>query len=98
MIIAFFSCQSGANKKNEEAKTPVQDIALTETTINVGGMSCENCVKSVEKGINELQGVAEVKVSLSDSIAYVKFDGSKLTIDDINKAIEGRGYTVKSDL
>lgn len=97
-IVLFFSCQSGNKNKQETKSTDVQQVALVETTVNIGGMHCDNCVKSVEKGITELAGISNVVVSLTDSTAVVKFDESKVKKEDIQKAIEGRGFTVKSSL
>jgi Cu+-exporting ATPase len=70
-------------------------VALTETKIHVSGMHCENCVASVTKGINELEGIDSVSVTLADSTAVVSFDPSKVDLEKITKAVEGRGYTVQ---
>ncbi len=69
-----------------------------ETTIDIGGMDCDMCVKSVEKGVNELTGIASVAVSLNDSNALVKYDAAKVQLAEIEKAIEKRGYKVKGTL
>ena len=93
IIFAFVSCQSG-NKSN--TTDPVADpVEIVEATINIGGMHCDNCVASVEKGVNGLDGIQELTVSLSDSSAVVKFDKSKVKLVDIEKSIEKRGYSVK---
>lgn len=93
IIFAFISCQSG-NKSNitEPVAEPVE---IVETTISIGGMHCDNCVASVEKGINGLDGIEALTVSLSDSSAVVKYDKSKVKLVDIEKSIEKRGYSVK---
>ena len=92
IAITFFACSSG--KKNAEEK-PVAPAELVEVSLNIGGMTCEHCVASVTKGINELEGIETVAVTLQDSTAVVKYNASALEIDDIKKAIEKRGYTVK---
>ena len=33
---------------------------MQNVTLNVQGMSCGHCVKAVESGVNELQGINEV--------------------------------------
>jgi Cu+-exporting ATPase len=98
LALTIFSCQSGTQKTGSENQTTVQNVELTAATVNIGGMHCDNCVKSIEKGIGELNGVAEVKVSLTDSVASVKYDGTKVKIEDINKAVEARGFTIKTSL
>ncbi len=97
VIAGFAACQSG-NKKATAEKEDAVPVQLVQTTINVGGMDCDMCVKSVEKGVNELTGISSVAVSLNDSTAVVKYDASKVQLAEIEKAIEKRGYKVKSSL
>jgi Cu+-exporting ATPase len=94
VILVFFACQSGNQKQQSEAPA-TGAVQVTEITINIGGMHCENCVASVTKGINELEGIDSVAVTLADSTAFVMFDPSKADVEKISKAIEARGYTVK---
>lgn len=91
-IVGLISCNSGNNKTSENSTTNTE---IVETTINIGGLHCENCVASVTKGINSLEGIEDVVVTLSDSTAVVKFDASKLELVAIEKAVEKRGYSVK---
>jgi len=95
IVLAFISCNP-ANKNKQEEKTTPELAQVVESTINISGMHCENCVASVEKGVKELDGIVSVNVSLSDSTAVVSYDGSKLELAKIEKAIESRGYTIKS--
>ncbi len=96
-IIALVSCQSGT--KNAKVEEPATEKAqIVETTINIGGMDCDMCVKSVEKGVNELAGIESVAVSLNDSTAVVKYDANTVQLAQIEKAIEKRGYSVKGEL
>ncbi len=69
---------------------------MVEDTFNIGGMHCDMCVTSIEKGVNELAGIDFVKASLEDSTAIVRFDQSKTTRTDIEKAVQKRGYSVKN--
>ena len=95
IIVIFVSCQSGTKKQTNDQTS---EIELVETTINVGGMHCDMCVSSIEKGVNELEGISFVKASLEDSTAVVKYDASKTDLAEIEKAIEKRGYSIKVDL
>jgi Cu+-exporting ATPase len=96
-ILALVSCQSG-NKKQQEEKAAVETASVVESTINIGGMHCDMCVASIEKGVNELDGIVAVQVSLADSTAVVSFDKSKIELSKIEQAIEKRGYTIKTDM
>lgn len=97
IVLAFVSCNSG-NKNKQEEKTVPESVQVVESTINIGGMHCENCVTSVEKGVKELDGIISVTVSLNDSTAVVSYDGSKVELAKIEKSIESRGYTVKTGM
>lgn len=92
IAFAFVACSSGEKKASESSN---KNVEIVETTINIGGLHCENCVASVTKGINSLEGIKNVVVTLSDSTAVVNFDASKLELAEIEKAIEKRGYSVK---
>lgn len=94
VVFAFVSCQS--NKKETAVKEEaIQTVEVVKTTINISGMHCANCVASVEKGVNTLEGVESVVVSLNDSSAIVQFDPAQLELNEIEKAIEKRGYSIK---
>ena len=95
IALAFVSCNSGNKNKQEEKAAVPESVQVVESTINIGGMHCENCVASVEKGVKELDGIVSVTVSLNDSTAVVSYDGSKVELAKIEKAIESRGYTIK---
>lgn len=92
IAFAFVACSSGEKKASESS---TKNVEIVETTINISGLHCENCVASVTKGINSLEGIEDVVVTLSDSTAVVNFDASKLELAEIEKAIEKRGYSVK---
>lgn len=92
----FVSCSSGNKNVNDQKQETQQAKAeVVEATINIGGMSCEMCVASVTKGVNELEGITAVNVSLEDSSAVVSYQPNKLQLAEIEKAIEKRGYTIK---
>jgi Cu+-exporting ATPase len=99
VLAAFVSCNSG--NKNTNAEKPEADqpkVEVVETTINISGMHCDMCVASITKGVNELAGIDSVKVSLEDSTAFVVYETGKVELAEIEKAIEKRGYTVKSGM
>jgi len=95
LVFVFTACSSGSKPSQPEQPATAATVALSEAKLHVSGMHCENCVASVTKGINELEGIDSVSVTLADSTAFVKYDSQKADIDKIAKAIEGRGYTVK---
>lgn len=95
MVVTFLmvGCQSGNKKENNTGETPAQ-IVLSEETLNISGMHCNMCVASIEKGVNEVEGVQFVKANLDDSTAVVRFDKNKTNLNEISRAVEKRGYSV----
>jgi copper ion binding protein len=91
--VVFMAC-GNANMQKEEDKASA-NAEIVEATISIGGMTCNHCVASVEKGINGLEGIDDLVVSLDDSTAVVKYDVSKVELASIEKAVEKRGYKVK---
>lgn len=68
---------------------------MTKQEFKIGGMSCNNCVAHVEKGISELDGVKKVKVNLKKENAVVKFDESVVSDNDIINKVKEAGYTAE---
>ncbi len=69
---------------------------MATVTINIEGMTCDHCVGSVTKVLENLAGVSEVSVTLAQNTARISYDASKLDPSGMTKAIEDDGYTVKS--
>ncbi|KAG1942436.1 copper-transporting ATPase [Pimephales promelas] len=67
-------------------------VEETEVKIQVQGMTCQSCVRSIEERIGSLQGVVGVQVSLSDKEASLRFNPAKVTPEDLRKHIEDMGF------
>lgn len=66
-------------------------MAKNTITIKVSGMTCGHCEKSVKSAISELDGVADVNVSLSSGSAQITFDDSKVSESQIKAAVNETG-------
>ncbi|PZS04347.1 MAG: heavy metal transporter [Candidatus Chloroheliales bacterium] len=55
-------------------------------------MDCDHCVTTVTNAAQELPGVEDVKVSLADKQAEIRFDAAKVNEQQIRAAIEEAGY------
>jgi copper chaperone len=63
--------------------------------LKVKGMSCQHCVMSVTKALNQLEGIQNIQVDLQKG--EVRFDNTKALVSNlIEKAIEEAGYEVIS--
>lgn len=66
---------------------------LWETRIiAIEGMTCDNCVKTLTKGIKKVNGVKDVEVDRENARATVTFDTTKTDIAAIHESIGRSGY------
>jgi len=66
-----------------------------EVTLLVEGMTCASCTSAVERSLKKLDGVEIASVNLATNKATIKYDGSKVKIAELKKAVEKAGYTPK---
>ncbi|NQU30336.1 MAG: copper-translocating P-type ATPase [Anaerolineae bacterium] len=70
---------------------------MTDTkqlTLPITGMTCANCVATVERNLIKLDGVETAVVNLSSERATVEFDPSILGMDSVIARIERAGYGI----
>lgn len=67
-------------------------MATGTRVINVEGMTCGGCVKSVDSAVSQLQGVQSVDVDLEGNKASVTYDASTVAVEAIVEAIEDAGF------
>ena len=61
--------------------------------LKVKGMSCQHCVMSITKALNQLEGLENLQVDLAKG--EVRFDSSQEVLSSrIVKAIEDAGFDV----
>ncbi len=61
-------------------------------TLQVKGMTCENCVKGIEGTLENTAGVMENEVSLEDRTATITYDANKLSPEKLAKRVSSLGY------
>ncbi|MCB0730901.1 MAG: heavy-metal-associated domain-containing protein [Ignavibacteriae bacterium] len=64
---------------------------MKQAKFNIEGMSCMHCVKAVEVELEEL-GVESYDVKVGS--AEINYDDSKITEQELVKAIDEAGYKV----
>ncbi|MDR2615711.1 MAG: cation transporter [Oscillospiraceae bacterium] len=67
---------------------------MKKEVININGMFCKKCVKTITGALKALPGMKHVNVDLDDCTATVEYDEDTLTISVIRKAIVDAGYTL----
>lgn len=70
------------------------DVATTETTLQVEGMTCASCVSRVEKALKKVPGVSEALVNLATQKATI-VALSTVPVSALKAAIEKAGYAAK---
>ncbi|MDO9949694.1 heavy metal-associated domain-containing protein [Glaesserella parasuis] len=65
---------------------------MTTITLQLDGLHCGNCVKSVDKALRELPTVSDVKIDLSTQIATIESEEQAKTLID---AIVDIGFEAK---
>ncbi len=71
--------------------------SMTETkhlTLPITGMTCANCVATVERGLKKQAGVQNAVVNLSSERATVMFDPALVDLSAITARIERAGYGI----
>ena len=65
-----------------------------QVVLPVTGMTCANCVATIERTVKKLDGVENVVVNLASERATIAFDPKKLTLASIIGRVEKAGYGV----
>ena len=63
--------------------------------VQVGGMDCGSCAKTVEVGLQQIPGVSEVSVSFATERAQISYDPQQVSEKTIYERIKALGYTVE---
>ena len=65
-----------------------------QKTIQVAGMSCQQCVTTIEDKVNKIPGVKSVTVNLDSGSVDLSYNASIVGLIRISKMIEDQGYNV----
>ncbi|KAG8226385.1 hypothetical protein J437_LFUL011922, partial [Ladona fulva] len=60
--------------------------------LQVNGMTCQSCVRSIEDKISDEPGVHKIKVSLAEKNAAIEYDPSVTSLEKLRDAIEDMGF------
>ena len=75
-----------------ERKTTEGSCVLETHNIGVTGMTCDHCVRRVEKALRGVDGVKEVRVDRSAATATVTFDTTRTQIAGLHDVLLKSGY------
>lgn len=71
-------------------------MSIRRETIKVYDMTCTSCESRVEKAINKLDGILNVKASYSGQFAEIEYDESLCNLSKIKSTIKNAGYTTET--
>ena len=69
---------------------------MQKATIQLETLTCPSCMQKIENGVKSLDGVSKesLKVLFNSSKVRLEFDDEKVSIKDIENAIDKLGYEV----
>ena len=71
--------------------------AGTQYTMRVDGLACPYCAYGVEKKLNQIEGVQDIKIDLDVGMVQVKVaEGVELTEAQMMKLFNDAGFTYRS--
>ncbi|MFV1977568.1 MAG: heavy metal translocating P-type ATPase, partial [Candidatus Heimdallarchaeota archaeon] len=63
------------------------------TDLDISGMTCASCVRTIENSVQKIEGVSKVTVNLTTDKAHVEFDSDVTSLRSIVGAIDKVGYS-----
>lgn len=65
---------------------------MKEVNLKIKGMHCTGCSTRLEKVLNNQKGVEKAEVSFEEEKAEIKYDDTKIKLDEIKEAIIDAGF------
>jgi Cu+-exporting ATPase len=81
----------------KKAGYDVKEEPVKKETLKVGDMTCQACVRRVEKVVSKLEGVREVSVNLATEKAVIEFEPKNIKLSEIQARIEKAGYKTSKE-
>lgn len=69
-----------------------KEVADTqEVRLKIEGMTCKMCLLTIKTALKKVDGVVDADMSYKDKEAKVRYEGDKVTVDQMLKTIENAG-------
>ncbi|RAM49955.1 MAG: cadmium-translocating P-type ATPase [Hapalosiphonaceae cyanobacterium JJU2] len=91
VVLEYWQLTFCLDSKAAMTQTP----ELKTQTLQVGGMDCGSCAKTIEVALQQLHGVTEATVNFTTGKARVSYDPEILSEKSIYNQIKGLGYTIE---
>lgn len=86
LLLMAFACQKATETKQTQ---PI----IAEIDIPVQGMTCGSCEHHIETEVSRQAGVIEIDADHEKAIAHVKYDSTRISLNQLVAAINETGYT-----
>src|SRR3990170_1443385 len=67
-------------------------VGIRRVELPVSGLTCANCVQSVERALRAVPGVTRATVNLAGGRAFVDYDPTEATVSALYEAVRSAGY------
>jgi len=71
-------------------------VPTERLNLKISGMSCAACASRVERTLSDLEGVLRANVNFALERATVEYDPSRVSLQELKKAVEDAGYKADS--
>ena len=70
------------------------EVAVSEVTLSIGGMSCASCAQTIESSLMGMDGVYSASVNLATEKVKIRYNPESATMTAMKAAIVNAGYTI----
>ena len=70
-------------------------MAQQKLQLKIGGMACSFCAQSLNKAFGQMDGVADVNVSLAHEEVLLQYDNAQVEAPALKQTIRELGYTIR---
>ena len=69
-------------------------VIMDKAVLNVQGMSCGHCVKTITNALGELPGVNNINIDLNKATVAFSFETAQTPLEKIKLTITEAGYDI----
>ena len=80
--------------KSEKQVIVVEKSNIRTVEFTITGMTCSGCEEHVNHEVNQLSGIIKSTASYENKNAIIEFDNSKVSVMEIENAINKTGYSI----
>src|SRR5690625_3793189 len=92
LTVQYNPKETGIDDFKKEVEKNGYGVVEAEAEFDVSGMTCANCSQTVEKGLNNMDGVFNANVNLALETVSVNYNEKEVQIDDMVDKVKQLGY------